>query len=126
MAKPKLTPKQAKFVKGIAEGKTKTEAYIEAYDVNPDTKIKSIHEQASVTSSLPQVKNAIEQLFGLEETKQIVQNVHKLAISAEDEKIQLEASKEWLNRVLPKSNSSDGTTYNFTQINNDMGWKYSD
>jgi len=35
MAKtPKLTPKQAKFVRGIAEGKTNTDAALEAYDTD--------------------------------------------------------------------------------------------
>ncbi len=60
MAKPKLTPKQAKFVEGVVKGKTKTEAYKDAYDVSPDTKIKSIREQASVTSTIPQVKEALD------------------------------------------------------------------
>jgi hypothetical protein len=121
----KLTPKQAKFVKGIAEGKTKTDSYIDAYDVSPTTPRKSLNEMASQTSSIPQVKDALEQLFGLEETKQIVANVHKLAISAEDEKIQLEASKEWLGHVIPKSKDS-GTTINFNQVIGDIKDKYSD
>lgn len=32
MPKTKLTPKQAKFVRGIAEGKTNTQSALEAYD----------------------------------------------------------------------------------------------
>lgn len=125
MTKPKLTMKQAKFVEGIAQGKTKTDSYVEAYEVSPETPRKSLHEMASQTSSIPQVKEALEDLFGLEETKQIVSNVHKLAISAQDEKVQLEASKEWLNRAIPKS-SGNATINNFGQMVVQAKDKYDD
>jgi hypothetical protein len=126
MPKPKLTMKQARFVKGIAGGKTKTDSYVEAYDVDPNTPRKSLHEMASQTSSLPQVKNALEQLFNLEDTKQVVQNLHKLAISAEDEKNQIEATKVWMERAIPKADKDAGNSYHFTQINNDIKGKYDD
>jgi hypothetical protein len=114
MTKPKLTPKQAKFVKGIAEGKTQREAYTEAYDTNGTKEVVDV--QASQLMSKDNIQEALQQLFGYEETKQIVQNVHKLAISADDQKVQLEASKEWLNRVLPKTGSSSPTTNIFGNV----------
>ena len=117
--------KQAKFVEGIAQGKTKTDSYVEAYEVSPETPRKSLHEMASQTSSLPQVKDALENLFGLEETKQIVNNVHRLAISAQDEKVQLEASKEWLNRAVPKTDKGS-TINNFGQMLVQAKEKYDD
>lgn len=123
--KPNLTPKQTKFVQGIAEGKTKSDAYVEAYDVSETTPRKSVHEMASTTSSLPQVKSALEQLFGMEETKQVVQNLHKLAISAENEKNQIEATKVWMDRAVPKTIDT-GNTFNFVQVNQDKGSKYAD
>jgi hypothetical protein len=115
--KVKLTPKQAKFVKEVAKGKTYTDAYKEAYDVAPTTKQKSIHEQASVTSSLPQVSNALENLFSLDKTKQIVENLHTLAISAEDEKIQVESTKVWLDRAIPKSEANTINNFGNIQVN---------
>lgn len=66
---------------------------------------------------------AYKALFPPDKTIQVVENVHKLAISAEDEKVQLEASKEWLNRAVGKNDS--GTTINqFGNIVNDMKQKY--
>lgn len=111
--KPKLTPKQAKFVKGIAEGKQQREAYIEAYDTKGN--IPTVDVEASRTLSKPQVKEALENLFGMEETKQIVKNLHKLAISAEDEKNQIEATKVWMDRAVPKTDNNN-TINNFGQM----------
>ena len=108
----KLTPKQAKFVKEVGKGKTYSEAYVEAYDVSPDTKMKSIHEEASRTSSIPQVKSAIEQLFSIEKTQQVVANLHRLAISAEDEKNQIESTKVWLDRAVPKQEANNTIIFN--------------
>lgn len=58
--KPKLTPKQAKFVRGIAEGKTNTQAVIEAYDIES----KDIENVASSIAAenlrKPTIQDAIE------------------------------------------------------------------
>lgn len=43
--KPKLTQKRAKFVKGIAEGKTQRQSYLDAY--NCSSMSSSVDEQAS-------------------------------------------------------------------------------
>lgn len=111
---PKLTVKQAKFVKGIAEGKTQRDSYIEAYDTKGN--IPTVDVEATRTLSKPQVKAALDELFGMEETKQVVQNLHKLAISAEDEKNQIEATKVWMDRAVPKSNDNGGIINNFGQM----------
>jgi hypothetical protein len=108
----KLTPKQINFVKGVAEGKTQREAYMEAYDSSGS--IESIDVQASQLAAKEEIQDAIQELFGLEDTKTIVKQVHKLAISANDEKVQLEASKEWLNRAIGNS-KQNGATIIFNQ-----------
>lgn len=56
--KPKLTRKQAEFVKGIAEGKTQAEAYIKAYDTKGH--LPTVEPEATRTANKPQVKAAIE------------------------------------------------------------------
>lgn len=43
-----LTPKQEKFVDGILEGKSQTEAYLEAYPKAKDWKRDTVWERASV------------------------------------------------------------------------------
>ena len=114
--KVKLTPKQAKFVKGVAQGKEYQQAYLEAYDVSPTTKKSTIQEEASRTASKPQVANALENIFELNKTKQIVDNLHKLAISAEDEKNQIESTKLWLGHAIPKTESPTAVQFNQIQI----------
>lgn len=121
--KPKLTQKQAKFVKGIAEGKTQAQAYIEAYDTKGH--LPTVEAEASKTTNLPQVKEALQQLFSMEKTQQVVSNLHRLAISAEDEKVQVESTKVWLDRAVPKTDSGN-TINNFGQILVDQRAKYLD
>lgn len=55
--KPKLTVKQAKFVKGVAEGKTGTQAYLDAYNSNNSNTAKV---EASKTLSKPNVQEALQ------------------------------------------------------------------
>ena len=55
--KPKLTQKQAKFVKGIADGKTNTEAALEAYDTDSYDVAKVI---ASENLTKPNIQQAVE------------------------------------------------------------------
>ncbi len=52
-----ITPKQAKFVRGIVEGKTQTQAYIDAYDTKGH--IPTVEAEASKTIRKPQVKEAL-------------------------------------------------------------------
>lgn len=118
----KLTPKEHKFVQGRGRGKSQREAYMGAYDTKASKEV--IDVQASQLASKPKIQEALKELFGIEETKQIVQNVHKLAISANDEKVQLDASKEWLNRAMGRGGEPQGN--NFIQVNNNYGDRYSD
>jgi hypothetical protein len=112
--KPILSTKQTKFVKGIADGKKQRVAYKEAYDTKGSNAVVDV--QASQLRKTPKVQEALLDLFGYEQTKQIVKNVHKLAISANDEKVQLDASKEWLNRALPNGDHSPNIQFNNIQI----------
>jgi phage terminase small subunit len=120
----KLTPKQTKFVKGVASGKSQRESYVEAYETKGS--IDSIDVQASQLAAKPKIQEALQDLFGLEETKQVVKNVHKLAISADDQKVQLEASKEWLTRSMGNVKDSGNTINNFGVIVSEQKDRYAE
>lgn len=60
MAKPKLTPKQAKFVEGIAKGKNQTQSALEAYDTDDPDVAKVI---ASQNLTKVNIKDALEPIF---------------------------------------------------------------
>lgn len=124
MARTTPTPKQRVFVKETAKGKTYTDAYIKAFDVSPTTKRSTIHEEASRTASLPQVQNALAQLFPLDKTAQVVDNLHKLSISAESQETQVKATKEYLDRALPKTDSGSNINVNIANVVNSDRDKY--
>jgi hypothetical protein len=67
---------------------------------------------------------AYKSLFPIEKTQEVIDNLHKLSISAESQDIQVKATKEWLDRAVPKTESN--ASLNFTQINNNLGSKYAD
>ena len=69
-----LTSKQKAFIKHLIDNPkaTKTQAYIASYNHNGT--IKTAHEQASITASKPQVKQALEQNSHLFEST-VVQTV---------------------------------------------------
>lgn len=121
MAKTKLTPKQAVFVKEYVKTKNATKAALVAYDTED---YKTAQNIGSVNLSNPIIRTKTEQLFNLEDTQLIVQNLKKLAISAESQETQVKATKEWLDRAVPKTESN--ASLNFTQINNNLGSKYAD
>ncbi len=58
-----LTPKRKKFARLVVKTGSKTKAYRAAFDVGPNTLPSTVHEEASRTASIPQVKNEIERLF---------------------------------------------------------------
>lgn len=58
MPKPKLTVKQAKFVKAKAEGKTGTEAAMIAYDVKDETVASAI---SSENLRKPSIQQAVQE-----------------------------------------------------------------
>jgi phage terminase small subunit len=55
--KPKLTRKQAEFVKGIAEGKTNTKSALEAYDTDSE-RVASVIASENLTK--PSIQEALE------------------------------------------------------------------
>lgn len=61
MADAKLTGQQEKFALGVAGGKTKSDAYREAYKAGKMT-AKQIHEEASKLAALPKVAQRIAEL----------------------------------------------------------------
>ena len=60
-SEPKLTPKQAKFVKALAEGKNQTQAALEAY---PAQTYQSARVQAVENLAKPNIREAIEHAIG--------------------------------------------------------------
>lgn len=75
---------------------------------------------SSATAKTPQKlteSNAYQQLFPVDKTKQVVNNLHKLAISAEDQRVQHEATKTWLDRAIPKTDAPTAVQFNNIQIN---------
>lgn len=151
MSKPKLTPKQAKFVKGIVEGKTQADAYIEAYDTKGH--LPTVEAEASKTTKKPQVKQAI--ISALERkglTDDSIAGVIMDGLSAQNyiktERVEgagknrlkteelmpvpdLNTRHKYLETTLKLTGAStetkDGSnTFNFVQVNQDKGSKYAD
>lgn len=51
---------------------------------------------------------AYKKLFPVDKTQQVVDNLHKLATTAQDERLQVEATKVWLERAVPKNEHNTG------------------
>lgn len=118
----KLTPKQAKFVEEYAKnGGNGTQAAMKAYNVKDESVAKVV---ASENLTKPNIRTITEQLFSLDKTQQVVDNLHKLSISAEDQKIQVDATKEWLSHAVPKEKGN--TFNNFGTVVAEMKDKYAD
>lgn len=105
MAK-KLTPKKAKTLEILVEntGKSVSAAMREAGYSPATAKNPSV-----ITES-----EAYKALFPPERTQQVVDNLHKLAINAEEEKTQIEATKVYLDKALPKDTGN--ISINFNQV----------
>lgn len=58
----KLSPKEDKFSRLVAEGMTPTEAYRETYTVGPTTKAETVHQSASRIHRRPHVYARIAEL----------------------------------------------------------------
>jgi phage terminase small subunit len=113
MARTKLTPKQKVFVEEYVKTKNGTKAALKAYDTTDEVTAAAISYE---NLRKPQIRTITEQLFSLEKTIQVVDNLHKLAISAEDEKVQVESTKVWLDRAVPKTESPTAVQFNQIQI----------
>lgn len=131
--RPKLTPKQAKFVKAIAEGKSGTQAALEAYDTTSVDSAKRIAHENTTKLNVQQalapilakheinLDTAIAPIGkGLKATKQ---NEFTGEVT-EDLKTQMAASDRALKLMGVKLDEGQGNTYNFVQVIQEQKDKY--
>ena len=123
--RPKLTMKQAKFVKGIAEGKTQTDAALEAYDTDSYDVAKVI---ASENITKPNVKEALD--LAMEKLNLTPERVLKPiddALNDDDVKTRLMGTDRAL-KVMSFGNKQAGgdTINNFGNMLLEQRSKYSD
>ena len=111
--KPKLTPKQKVFVEEYVKTKNATKAAQKAYDTEDYGTARSI---GSENLTKPNIRTITEQLFSIDKTAQVVDNLHRLAISAEEEDNQIKATKEYLDRALPKTDTPATVQFNNIRI----------
>lgn len=143
MPKQKLTVKQAKLVKGRAEGKTILQA---ANDANylPNAKDEVRRVEASKTLQKPYVKEALDIAFkkhgidldsaiapigkALKATKVQIHGNGEEAFAevVEDIDLQLKGSDRALKLMGVSSKDENGSTYNFVQVINNKADKYAD
>lgn len=103
------------------------EILVESGGTMPVSKAMEKAGYSPATAKTPQKlteSNAYRELFPIDKTKEVIENLHKLSISAQSEETQVKATKEWLDRAVPKTESN--ASLNFTQINNNLGSKYAD
>lgn len=117
----KLTPKQVKFVEEYAKTGNATESAMKAYDTEDRRVAQAI---GSENLSKPIIRTITEQLFPIEKSVEITANLHKLATQSQDEKIQVDATKEWLSHAVPKEKGN--TFNNFGTVVAEMKDKYAD
>lgn len=143
MPKQELTVKQAKLVKGRAEGKTILQA---ANDANylPNAKDEVRRVEASKTLQKPYVKEALDIAFkkhgidldsaiapigkALKATKVQIHGNGEEAFAevVEDIDLQLKGSDRALKLMGVSSKDENGSTYNFVQVINNKADKYAD
>jgi len=120
--KPKLTPKQAKFVRGIAEGKTNTDSALEAYDTNS-------YETAAVIATENLKKPNVQQAVELARIKLNITPERALkpiddALNDDDLEMRLKGSDRAL-KIMGITNKDNGTpSIQFNQIQIDQRGKY--
>lgn len=88
------------------------EILVESGGTMPVSKAMEKAGYSPATAKTPQKlteSNAYRELFPIDKTKEVIENLHKLSISAQSEETQVKATKEWLDRAVPKS---DGNTFN--------------
>jgi phage terminase small subunit len=110
--KPKLTPKQAKFVKGVAQGKSQTQAALEAYDTTSIDVAKNI---GSDNLTKPNVREAIE--LAMEKLNLTPDRVLKPiddALNDDDVKTRLMGTDRALKLMQPRGDSN--ININFNQV----------
>lgn len=124
MAKPKLTTKQAKFVKGIAEGKTNTDSALEAYDT-------ATYGTAAVIATENLKKPNIQEAIELARVKLGITPERALkpiddALNSDDIETRLKGSDRAL-KIMGIANKGDNPTINnFGQLLINNKGKYDD
>jgi phage terminase small subunit len=110
--KPKLTQKQAKFVKGIAEGKTNTQAAIDAYEIESLDKDNVGSSIAAENLRKPTIQEAIELArVKLNITPERVLKPIDDALNSDDLEMRLKGSDRAL-KVMGVGQKKDSTTVN--------------
>jgi len=120
--KPKLTPKQAKFVKGLAEGKTNTAAALEAYNTDSP-------KVASVISAENLGKPSIQEAIDLAMAHHNITPERALkpiddALNDDDVKTRLMGSDRALKLMGIEKKSEGNTINNFGQMILEQKEKY--
>lgn len=139
MAKPKLTVKQAKFVKAKAEGKSGTEAAMIAYDTT-DPKVASVISAENLGK--PSIQNALHIAFekqgitldqliepiakGLTATKTGSANGAVYPSTEPDHSVRISAAKTALELMGAKNQGNGTTINNFGTIVAEMKEDYAD
>lgn len=136
MSKPKITVKEAKLIKGIAEGKTKRQAAMDAYDTNT---IETAAVIASEVLRKPNVQEALDialDKYGLT-IERAVEPINK-ALNAkkivpiegdfyvtdvDDLDMQLKGSDRAL-KLMGVSQEKGASTNNFIQVIKEQSNKY--
>lgn len=109
--KPKLTYKEAKLVKGIAEGKTRIDAYIAAYDTKGH--IPTVKSAASRTANKPHIQEAIEAaMVKLNLTPERALQPIDDALKDDDVKTRLMGSDRVLRLMQPREGSDININFN--------------
>lgn len=123
--KPKLTMKQAKFVKGIAEGKTNTKSALEAYDTNSE-KVASVI--AAENLGKPSIQEALEYArVKLNITPERVLKPIDDALNSDDLDMRLKGTDRALKIMGAGQKKDNGTTVNnFGNLLMQQKDKYSD
>lgn len=120
--KPKLTPKQAKFVRGIAEGKTNTDSALEAYDTDS-------YETAAVIATENLKKPNVQQAVELARVKLGITPERALkpiddALNSDDLEMRLKGSDRALKIMGIANKDNSGTSIQFNQIQINQKGKY--
>lgn len=122
---PALTPKQKQFVTGVLEGKSKTEAYIQAYE-HKGTR-KTAYEESSRTARVPQVKLELAKHSGVAENTLITvmrysaeHGTSGTTAGAAYASVAVSAAKDVLDRVHGKATQRVETTSQAVVINIDL------
>ena len=107
--KPKLTMKQAKFVRGIAEGKPEYKAALDAYDIKSKHQIGTASAIASENLEKPRIQEAIEKArVKLNLTPERALKPIDDALNSDDLEMRLKGTDRWM-KLLPKDKEQPNT-----------------